>query len=81
MSFSADKVSHLKGAFSQRRFSSSKDPSESGTYLPTRLFFPIAVGYVIPEVYNPMEVDLRKLGAPRCLRWGFGELRHSDVTA
>jgi hypothetical protein len=32
MSFSADKVSHLKGAFSQRRFSSSKDPSESGTY-------------------------------------------------
>ena len=32
MSFSADKVSHLKGAFSQRRFSSSKDPTESGMY-------------------------------------------------
>lgn len=32
MSFSADKVSHLKGAFSHRRFSSSKDPTESGTY-------------------------------------------------
>ncbi|KAH7396808.1 hypothetical protein DE146DRAFT_657824 [Phaeosphaeria sp. MPI-PUGE-AT-0046c] len=32
MSFSADKVNILKGAFSQRRFSSSKDPSESGTY-------------------------------------------------
>ena len=30
MSFSADKVNMLKGAFSQRRFSSSKDPSESG---------------------------------------------------
>jgi hypothetical protein len=30
MSFSADKVNVLKGAFSQRRFSSSKDPSESG---------------------------------------------------
>jgi hypothetical protein len=32
MSFSADKVNILKGSFSQRRFSSSKDPSESGTY-------------------------------------------------
>jgi hypothetical protein len=32
MSFSADKVNVLKGAFSQRRFSSSKDPSESGQY-------------------------------------------------
>jgi hypothetical protein len=30
MSFSADKVNMLKGAFSQRRFSSSKDPSDSG---------------------------------------------------
>ena len=30
MSFSADKVNVLKGAFSHRRFSSSKDPSESG---------------------------------------------------
>jgi len=32
MSFSADKVNMLKGAFSQRRFSSSKDPSESGKF-------------------------------------------------
>jgi hypothetical protein len=32
MSFSADKVNVLKGAFSQRRFSSSKDPTESGMY-------------------------------------------------
>jgi hypothetical protein len=30
MSFSADKVPVLKGAFSQRRFSTSKEPSENG---------------------------------------------------
>lgn len=32
MSFSADKVNVLKGAFSQRRFSSSKEPTESGEF-------------------------------------------------
>jgi hypothetical protein len=30
MSFSADKVPILKGAFTQRRFSSSKEPSGNG---------------------------------------------------
>ena len=79
MSFSADKVSHLKGAFSQRRFSSSKDPSESGTYI-TVCSSRDCPCYVIPEVYNPMEVDLRKLGA--LLKMGFWELfgsRCSDL--
>ena len=57
--------------------------SEREWYVPTHPFVPLAICpcYVIPEVYNPMEVDLRKLGARRCLRWGFGKLRHSDVTA
>jgi hypothetical protein len=39
MSFSADKVNILKGGFSQRRFSSSKDPSESGEFSQLLFFF------------------------------------------
>jgi hypothetical protein len=47
MSFSADKVNVLKGAFSQRRFSSSKDPSESGEYCQLLYFFMQSVRYVM----------------------------------
>jgi hypothetical protein len=47
MSFSADKVNVLKGAFSQRRFSSSKDPSESGEYSPLLFFSLERVCYVM----------------------------------
>jgi hypothetical protein len=47
MSFSADKVNVLKGAFSQRRFSSSKDPSESGEYYQLLFSFVQGVRYVM----------------------------------
>jgi hypothetical protein len=47
MSFSADKVNILKGGFSQRRFSSSKDPSESGEFSQLLFSFVERVRYVM----------------------------------
>jgi hypothetical protein len=67
MSFSADKVNVLKGAFSQRRFSSSKDPSESGEYCQLPYFFMQSVRYVMlwelrPRISGTRDRELQIAG-------------------
>lgn len=60
MSFSADKVNILKGAFSHRRFSSSKDPSESGMFqVPSFCFLrPEGLSYVMQrELRIPLRLN------------------------
>jgi hypothetical protein len=70
MSFSADKVNVLKGAFSQRRFSSSKDPSESGEYSQLLFFFTERVRYVMlwelrPRILGTLELQIAGIQTAR----------------